>query len=120
MSDDSVRISAGITGSLLAPGALLLAAVATVAFAFTPVPLAGPAVYFGYAFAIGAGAGLLGIAMSVWSLVDGRSAPSGAARRGAAIGLGISGIVLCSAAVVSLAALWLWLQGNSGYTPLWS
>ena len=120
MNADTVKISPGITGILLGPGALLAAAIATVALMFTPIPLAGLAVWFGYGFAIGAGVGLMGVASSVWSLRDGTSAPPNTPRRRGAIGLGIAGIVLCSLAIVLLFALWLWLPSHTDYAPLWS
>jgi hypothetical protein len=120
MTSGSVRISAGLTGSLLAPASLLVAAAATVAFAFTPIAIAGPSYLFGYAFAIGAGVALMGLAMSVSSIVDGRNASKGARRRGAAIGLGAVGAVLCSGSIVTLVALWLWLPGVGAYTPFGS
>lgn len=120
MPDEAVKISAGVTGGLLAPTSLLVAAAATVAFAFTPIVLAGPSYLFGYAFAIGAGVALMGIAMSILSLLDGKSAPNGTRRRSAAIGLGVVGIVLCSAAIVTLFALWVWLPGAGAYTPFGS
>lgn len=120
MADDAVKITPGVTGSLLGPGALVAAAVATVAFAFTPVAIAEPAVFFGYAFAIGVGVALMGLAMSILSLLEGRGSSTGARRRGAAIGLGILGIVLCSGAIVTLVALWLWLPGAVAYTPFGS
>lgn len=120
MSDDAVKISAGITGGLLAPASVLVAAGATVAFAFTPIAIAGPSYLFGYASAIGAGVALVGIAMSVLSLLDGRNAPKGTPRRAAAIGLGVVGLVLCSVAIVTLVVLWLWLTGAGVYTPFGS
>ena len=88
--------------------------------AFTGIALAGPAVFFGYAFAIGAGVALMGIAMSVLSLQNGRHAPKGTKRRRTAIWLGSVGIVMCSSAIFTLLALWLWLPGEVAYTPLWS
>jgi MFS family permease len=120
MAGDAVKISPGVTGSLLGPGALVAAAVATVAFAFTPLAIAEPAVFFGYAFAIGIGMALMGLAMSVLSLLEGRSSSTAARRRGAAIGLGILGIVLCGGAIATLVALWLWLPGAVAYTPFGS
>jgi hypothetical protein len=120
MPDETVKISAGVTGGLLAPASLLVAAAATVGFAFTPIAIAGPSHLFGYAFAIGAGVALMGIAMSILSLLDGRSAPKGTRRRSTAIGLGVVGIVLCSAAIATLFALWLWLPGAVAYTPFGS
>jgi hypothetical protein len=120
MDADSVKISSGVAGILLGPGALVAAAIATVAFMLTPLPLAGVAVWLGCAFAIGVGVGVVGVASSVWSLRDGTSASLNAPRRRGAIGLGIAGIVLCSLAIVLLVALWLWLPSHTGYAPLWS
>ena len=117
---DAVKISAGITGSLLVPASFVVAAGATVVFAFTPIVISGPSYLFGYAFAIGPGVALMGMAMSVRSLLDGRNAPRGTPRRSAAIGLGVTGMVLCSAAIVSLLMLWLWLPGAGAYTPFGS
>lgn len=120
MAADTVKIGAGITGSLLGPGSLLAAALSTVTFAFTGIALAGPAVFFGYAFAIGVGVALMGNAMSILSLLDGRRAPKGTERRGSAMTLGLVGLVLCSGAIVTLVVLWLLLPGAVAYTPLWS
>lgn len=47
MTSGSVRISAGLTGSLLAPASLLVAAAATIAFAFTPSRSRGRAISSG-------------------------------------------------------------------------
>ena len=99
---------------------LLAAAAATVAFAFTPIALAEPAVFFGCAFANGAGVALMGNAMAILSLLDGSRAPKGTKRRGAAMTLCIIGIVFCIGAIVTLAVLWLWLPEVVAYTPLWS
>lgn len=120
MPGDAVKIRAGITGSLLAPASLVVAAGATVAFAFTPIVIAGPGYLFGYAFAIGAGVAMMGMAMSVLSLLDGRSAPKGTPRRAAAIGLGVVGMVLCAGAIATLLVMWVWLPGAGAYTPFGS
>lgn len=85
-----------------------------------PIAVAGPSYLFGYAFAIGAGVALMGLAMSVSSVVDGRNASKGARRRGAAIGLGVVGAVLCGGSIITLVALWLWLPGVGAYTPFGS
>lgn len=83
MPGDAVKISAGITGGVLAPVSLLVAAAATVAFAFTPTMLAGAGYVLGYAFAIGGGVALMGVSMSIVSLRDGRGASKGTPRRAA-------------------------------------
>ena len=87
---------------------------------FTPIPLAGPEVWFGSAFAIGAGVALIGVASSVRSLREGTTAPLNAPRRRGAIGIGIAGIVLCGSALFLLFALWLWLPSHTDFSPLWS
>jgi hypothetical protein len=117
MASTRVRLGAGVSGIVLAPVSLLVAGVAVVALAFTPLGIAGPSFLFGYAFAAGGIVAILGPSIAVESILHRARAPRDAQRRAAAYALGIAGAMFCTAAIVRLVELWVWIPGQVVYTP---
>ena len=122
-STTRVLLGAGVAGIVLGPTSLLVGCAAAVLFAFTPLVLLGPSQFLGYAFIIGGIVAVLGLANAVESIVRGVRAPHDAQRRSASIQLGVTGAVLCVAAIGILIAWWLWAAGQVQWSPsgsLWA
>jgi hypothetical protein len=122
-SSPRVQLGAGVAGIVLGPTSLLVGCVAAVLFAFSPLVLLGPSQFLAYAFIIGGIVAVLGLTNAVESIVRGVRAPHEAHRRSASIKLGVTGAVLCVAAIGILIALWLWAAGQIQWSPtgsLWA
>ena len=105
---------------MLAPASFLVAVVAGVVVAFTPLALLGPNVIVGVSCAFGPLTAFVGMALGVICLIEGRSSSADAHQRRAAINLGATGAILCTVSVLALFSLWLYLPTQIIYAPLWS